>query len=134
MSTHALRTSDIPAGFRALRWLDIALLALTLPVFLLADFPMLGWLTGAVAWLGQRGIAALVERRAKAATDARTAVGLMAGSMIGRGWIVALAIFGVGLTDSDAGLAAAVLFLALFTIRFTAQAILRPFEASGARR
>jgi hypothetical protein len=53
----------------------------------------------------------------------------MAGSMIGRGWIVAAAIFIVGVADSSrAGLSAAVLFIVLFTVYFTAEMILRPFD------
>jgi hypothetical protein len=53
--------------------------------------------------------------------------------MIGRGWLVALTIFGVGLIDNDAGLAAAVLVIALFTVYFTMQMILRPFERGSAQ-
>ena len=53
----------------------------------------------------------------------------MAGSMIGRGWLVAAAIFIVGVADSSkAGLSAAVLTIALFTVYFTVNMILRPFE------
>ena len=62
----------------------------------------------------------------------RTSVGLTAASMIIRGWFVAFAIFAVGLRDSAAGLAAAVLFLFLFSIFFTMQAILRPSGAPPA--
>jgi hypothetical protein len=48
--------------------------------------------------------------------------------MIGRGWLVALIIFGAGLIHNDAGLAAAVLVIVLFTAYFTVSMILRPFE------
>ena len=55
--------------------------------------------------------------------------GIMTGSMIGRGWLVALTILIVGLTVSDeAGLSAALLFVAIFTASFTAGFILRPFD------
>jgi hypothetical protein len=56
----------------------------------------------------------------------RTSVGLTAASMLVRGWLVAFALFAVGLRDNEAGLAAAVLFLFLFSIFFTMQAIVRP--------
>ena len=36
---------------RMMRYLDLALLALALPVFLAADLPLLGWLGAAVGWL-----------------------------------------------------------------------------------
>jgi hypothetical protein len=51
--------------------------------------------------------------------------------MIGRGWLAAGIIFGFGLSDNKAGLAGAVLFLFVFTIFFTTQIILRPFEDDG---
>ena len=35
----------------ALRYLDIVILILALPIFLAADLPMLGYAAGAVAWL-----------------------------------------------------------------------------------
>ncbi len=56
----------------------------------------------------------------------RTSVGLTAASMLIRGWLVAFALFAVGLSDNEAGLAAAVLFLFLFSIFFTMQAIVSP--------
>lgn len=128
MSTRATELSDTetPTVLRVLSYLDLGALALALPLFLIAGFPMLGYLTAAVVWLLQRGVRDLVARRAQKATDVRTAVGLNAASMIVRGWVVAFAIFAIGLSDSEAGLAAAVLFLFLFTIFFTMQAIVRP--------
>ncbi len=38
-----------------LRQLDLVVLALALPIFIAADFPLLGYAAGAVAWLVQRG-------------------------------------------------------------------------------
>ena len=112
----------------ALRHLDILILILALPVFLAADLPMLGYAAGAVAWLVQRAIQIVLNRKAAAADDPRTVVGIAAGSMIGRAWLVALTIFAAGLEDNDAGLAAAVLFLVLFTAYFTVSMIMRPFQ------
>ena len=40
----------------ALRYIDLVLLALALPVFLAGDLPMLGYAAGAVAWIVQRAI------------------------------------------------------------------------------
>ena len=42
----------------ALRYLDLIVLALALPIFLVAGWPMLGYAAGAVAWLAQRAIQA----------------------------------------------------------------------------
>jgi predicted lipid-binding transport protein (Tim44 family) len=53
--------------------------------------------------------------------------------MIGRGWLVAGIIIAVGLGNNTAGLSAAVLFLAVFTIQFTITLAMRPFEPKGPR-
>jgi hypothetical protein len=117
------------------RLLDLVVLALALPVFVLAGLPLAGYAAAAGAWLVQRAIQVTLERRAKASDDPRTVVGLTAGSMIGRGWLVALTIFGVGVAvDREAGLSAAVLVIVLFTVYFTVSMILRPFEAAGEPR
>ena len=118
----------------AIRYLDLIALALALPVFLLADFPMLGYAVGAGAWIIQRGVQVALLRRAAATEDPRTLVGITAASMIGRGWLCAIAIFLVGILSSDeAGLAAALLVIALFTIYFSVQMILRPFDQALAK-
>jgi hypothetical protein len=113
---------------RVLKNVDVIALAVALLLFLIAGFPLAGWLTGAGAWAVQRGINELAIRKATSAEDARTRVGLLAGSMILRGWIVAGIIVAVGIGDHDAGLAAAVLFLAVFTLQLTMTMAMRPFE------
>jgi hypothetical protein len=117
-----------------LRLLDLVVLALALPLFVLAGLPLAGYAAGAGAWLAQRGVQVLLERRARASDDPRTVVGLTAGSMIARGWLVALTIFGVGmLAEREDGLAAAVLVIVLFTIYFSMSMILRPFDVAQER-
>ena len=135
MTTHAhsletgQRASESGNGLKIIRYLDLLLLALALPLFLLADLPLLGYAVAAAAWIAQRGINAFATSRAKNSDDPREVVGLLAGSMIGRGWLVAGSIFAVGLAGSrEDGLAAAVLSIALFTIFFATQMIVRPFD------
>ena len=111
-----------------LRYLDLLLVVLVLPVFLAAGLPLAGWGVGAGAWVAQRGLQRYLEHRAEASRDPRTVVGLLAGSMIARGWFVAIAVLLVGLGDNEAGLAAALLVVALFTVYFTVKMIMRPFE------
>ena len=111
-----------------LRYLDIVLLIVALPIFLVAGLPMLGYAAGAGAWIVQRAIQILLNRKAAASEDPRTVVGITAGSIIGRGWLVALTIFAAGLVDNEAGLAAAVLVILLFTAYFTVSMIMRPFQ------
>jgi hypothetical protein len=117
-----------------IRYLDLVLLALALPIFLVGGLPMLGYAAGAAAWLVQRGIQIALNRKAAAADDPRTVVGITAGSMIGRAWLVALTIFAAGLNDEDAGLAAAVLVIVLFTAYFTVSMIMRPFDTDTTSR
>ena len=112
---------------RVMRYLDLVVLALALPIFIVAGLPLLGWAGVAVAWLLQRGVQHLIEQRARSAKDPGTVAGLMTGSMIARGWLVAGTIFAVGLSDREAGLAAAILAIALFTVYFTGQLVARPF-------
>jgi hypothetical protein len=111
-----------------LRYLDLLLVVLALPVFLAAGLPLAGWGVGAGAWVAQRGLQQYLERRAGASRDPRTVVGLLAGSMIARGWLVAIAVFLLGLSDNEAGLAAAVFVVVLFTVYFTMRMIMRPFD------
>ena len=111
-----------------MRNIDVPVLALALVIFAVAGLPILGWVTGAGAWAIQRAIAEFTARKAEKADDPRTKVGLLAGSMIARGWIVAGIIIAVGLKDNDAGLSAAILFLAVFTFQFTMTLATRPFE------
>lgn len=114
---------------RVLAYLDLLVLALALPAFVLAGFPIVGWGAAAVAWIVQRAIRAALAKRAAAAEDPHTVVGLTAASMLARGWLMALSIFGVGLAaGDDAGLSAAVLVIVLFTIFLSSQMVLRPFE------
>jgi hypothetical protein len=127
LTTHALKASD-PMPLRMLRYLDLALLGLALPIFVAAGLPLLGYAGAAFGWLVQRGVQALIEKRARASDDPRTVAGLLTGSMIARGWIVAGSIFVVGLSEREAGLSAAILSIALFTFYFTGQLIGRPFE------
>ena len=115
------------------RNLDLVLLALALPVFLVAGLPFLGWLTAAVIWLLWRGIGEFSDRKAAAADNPRAMAGITAGSMIGRGWLLGLILLGAGLSaGDDVGLSAALLALALFTVHFTFKLILRP-EPHGPR-
>ncbi len=118
----------------ALKHLDVVLLVVALPVFVLGGLPMLGYAAGAGAWLIQKGVQIALNRKAAASDDPRTVVGIAAGSMIGRGWLVALIIFAAGLSDEDAGLAAAVLVILLFTAYFTVSMIMRPFDMQNSRQ
>jgi hypothetical protein len=118
-------------ALRVIRHLDLAVLALALPVFLAAGWPIAGWGAGTGIYLVQWGVRELTTRRAARSKDPREVVGLLAASMIGRGFAAAIGILLVGLSDNDAGLGAAVLFLAAFTVAFMIGMALRPFDRSA---
>lgn len=132
MSTHALETTEAPneagLGLRILRYLDLIALVVALPVFLLGGLPMLGYGAVAAAWLAQRGIQVLAYRRAMNSGDRRAAIGVLAGSLFGRLWLVSLAVLGAGLAEREAGLAGGVLAATLFTIFFCTLLVLKPIE------
>ena len=126
---------DRPSGTsrleKGLRYLDLVVLALALPVFILADLPLLGWIGAAIGWGGQRAIQAALESRAARTEDPRGFFRLMAGSLIGRSWFLVIAIFTVGLIDRPAGLAAAVLSLIVFTLYLAMSVAFRPTREGG---
>jgi hypothetical protein len=117
------------------RYADLALLALALPVFVLADWPLLGYAVAAGAWLLQRAIRAFADRRAADALargERRSAMGVTAVSSLGRVWLLTLAALLVGLLGEDRdGLAAALLLVLLFTIQLGTSALERLFAGEA---
>jgi hypothetical protein len=124
LSTLALDPADTGVTARRpsllLRYADVALLVLALPIFVAADWPLLGYAVAAVAWLAQHVILAVSDRAAKTALaggDRNRALGIVGGATLGRLWLVATAILLVGLLgEREDGLAAAVLSLVLVTV------------------
>ncbi|HET6999080.1 MAG TPA: hypothetical protein VFI03_10870 [Solirubrobacterales bacterium] len=108
------------------KYVDLLLLAAALAVFLLAGLPMLGYAVGAAAWLAQRGIQMVAAKRSQAelkAGNRQKAMGIVAATTLGRVWLMSTAVLLVGLAEREAGLAAAVLVLVLFTVSFAAQGL-----------
>ena len=105
------------------------MLALALPVFLLAGLPMLGYAAAAAAWLAQHAIRVTAERGAAGALargDRRRALAAIGAATLGRVWLVTLAILLVGLLgERQDGLAAALLCLVLVTVHLGAMALTR---------
>lgn len=110
---------------------DLLALAAALVVFLLGGFSLLGYAVAAGAWLAQRGIQVLAQRRMRqelARGNRQKAMGVVAGSGLGRVWLMVTAALLVGVAEREAGLAAALLLLALFTISFAAQGLVALFD------
>ena len=137
MSTLALEGSSAASQSRmasALRYLDLVLLAVALPVFIATDLSMTAYAVVAGIWLvlygieigANRAIAGATERR-----DRRAVMGWMGATGLARAWVVALAVLIVGLTaGKPAGLAAAVLALVLFTVHLGSRVLLRALSGA----
>jgi hypothetical protein len=119
---------------RAVRWLDLAVLALALPIFLAAGLPLLGWGAVAAFWLLQRATHDLIFRRAAAKSDPRRTTMVLALSMMARVWLLALVIFACGSIDREAGLSAAVLSILLVTTYLLGLLSSGPFATPGTSR
>jgi hypothetical protein len=105
---------------------DLMALAAALAVFAIGGFPLLGYAVAAAAWLAQRGIQALASRHAGeelSRGNRQRAMGTVAATTLGRVWLMATAVLLVGIAEREAGLAAALLLLILFTVSFAAQGI-----------
>jgi uncharacterized membrane protein YkgB len=113
---------------------DLLLLAVALVVFAIGGLPLLGYAVAAAAWLAQRGIQLLAARRASedlSDGNRQRAMGTVAATTLGRVWLMATAVLLVGIAEREAGLAAALLLLALFTVSFAAQGIAYLLEPEG---
>lgn len=109
------------------KYVDLLLLAAGLVVFLLGDFPMLGYAVGAAVWIAQRLVQVFATKRANqqlAAGNRQKAMGIVAATTLGRVWLMTTAVLVLGLVaDKQDGLSAALLVLAFFTISFAAQGL-----------
>jgi hypothetical protein len=140
LSTLALDGSEAAGGGRRAAVLvsygDLALLALALPVFVLADWPLTGYAVAAAAWLAQHAILAFAGHAGAAALargERNRALGIVGVSTLGRVWLVTLAILLVGLLgEREDGLAAAVLTLILVTVHLACMGLAKLFEPEDA--
>ena len=137
MTTHALDTSDAAhqpgTGLTVLKHLDFGVLALALPVFLLAGFPLLAFAIIAVAWVAQRLLAGYATARAVQTGDRRAAIGVIGGMMVARIWLLGLSVLAAGLIEREAGVAAGLLAVVLFTTFFVTLLIVKPLEEAARR-
>ena len=116
----------------AVRYLDLLLLALALPVFIAADFPLAGYLAIVGIWIVIYGVELVSNRALEGAVarrDRRAAMGWLGATGLARAWIAALGVLIIGLVaGKDAGLAAAVLAAVLFTVHLGSRILLRLAE------
>jgi len=98
---------------------DLLVLAAAAVLFVVAGFSMLGYAAAAVAWLAQRGIQWLAQRRSTESLkngNRQRAMGIIAATTLGRVWLMATVVLLVGIAQRTAGLSSAILLAVLFTI------------------
>jgi hypothetical protein len=91
-----------------------AVVALALPVFLIAEWPIRGWALGAVLWVGSQ-LLGLVLARSGIGEPSLRGSGVVAFGMMGRGILVVLVALLVAVSNPDVALAGALLYAAAYT-------------------
>ncbi len=114
-----------------LGYMDVFLVLVAAPIMLLIGVPALGYGVGAGAWLLLRAVGIALERAARVTADARMQISLRMGYMMGRLFLLALAVVLARTSGSrDDGLAALVVIVVAFTVQLATSAIARPRGAS----
>lgn len=88
--------------------------ALALPLFLIAGWPLAGWATAALLWVGVQALG-LLFARIKPSPDNVAASGALAFGMMFRLLAVLAVLLALAASDRDAGLAAALTYGAAYT-------------------
>ncbi len=118
----------------ALRYIDLVLLWLTVPLLLVLDAPQFGVVVAAIVWTVQKMVMLQVDRIARSRKTPRAAIGLNVATMMGRMWLLAATIVVAGVAvEREDGVAAALVLLGAFTISFAMTLLLRVLERSGSR-
>jgi hypothetical protein len=97
-------------------------IAVALPIFLLAGWRVTGWALGAVLWLGSEALG-WVLTRLQSRTGNLAAAGVVAFGMLFRGIAVMVVVFAVAVSDKWLGLAAALTYAAGYSATFGLQLV-----------
>ena len=99
--------------------LDLFVLVLALPVFVVAGFDLVGYALAAVVWVAQRLVQVWAERTARrnlSEGKRNTAMGAVAATSLGRPWLMSTVVLVACIIDREVGLYAAALLVILFTV------------------
>jgi hypothetical protein len=97
-------------------------LAVALPIFLIAGWRVAGWGLGAVLWFGSE-LLGVVLTRLRSRTGNLAAAGVVAFGMLFRAIAVMVVVFAVAVSDKWLGLAAALTYAAGYSATFGLQLI-----------
>jgi hypothetical protein len=92
-----------------------AVIALALPIFLVAGWPLKGWVLAAVLWVAGMGLGLLLLRLRVGATDLGSS-GVVAFGLVFRGIAVMIVAIAVAAANPDVGLAAALLYALAYSL------------------
>jgi hypothetical protein len=114
------------------RHLDYVVLALALPIFILADWTLIGYAVAAVVWIALGFAQTWMQKKIDTAEDPRAVVGWTAGGAMGRAWFAAIIALAAGISFGDnVGLAAVALILVLFTVYFLTKVLGHYWATAG---
>jgi hypothetical protein len=108
-----------------------AVIALALPVFALAEWPLRGWALGAVLWIAAQALALLLARL-KLGADNLAASGVVGIGMSFRAIAVMVVVIAVAAADAELGVAAGLLYALAYTLEL-ALSLVTYFGGSPAR-
>ena len=92
-----------------------AVIALALPVFTVAGWPLEGWALAAVLWVAAQAFAFVLARLA-GDTDNLAAAGMRGIGTTSRGLLVGIPLIAVTVGDEGVGISAAILYAVAFTV------------------
>lgn len=134
MSTAALKTSEAHEGIGRVvsRHLDYVVLALALPLFIVLDWPLIGYAVAAVVWIVLAFAQTWMQNKIDNSDDPRTVVGWTAGGAMGRAWFAAIVVLAAGISfGDDVGLAGVAMILVLFTVYFLTKVLGHYWATAG---
>jgi hypothetical protein len=109
------------SGESALSYLDVIVIVAAAPIMLLIGVPAVGYLVGAGVWIVLRAAGVAVDRAAVAGGDPRREVNLRLAYLLGRLFLLAIAVI---LVRNGSGRDAALTALVVIVFAFTMQLIL----------
>ena len=109
-----------PTLLPAVAWAIV--IVVSLPLFLLAGWPIDGWAIGSVLWVGSEALGAVLTRL-RARTGNLAAAGVAGFLMLFRAIAVMVVVFAVAVSDKWVGLAAALTYAAAYSAAFGLQLV-----------
>src|SRR4051794_14178923 len=116
-----------------LRFIDLALVVFFAPLLIVAGAPAPRHPLRAGGRVVARAGGGLLDRKSRT-VDPRTGIGLQVAGMMGRAWVVGLAVVAAGVIgDKDDAICAAVVALVAFTVYLPVSLIVRQLERNAVR-